>query len=355
MMQAGFSGSYRAEDVTFLLKQVAFEATDVDTKERLIQSGARHYSEMLSPESPPTPEYLALYEAALARNGQRLATDISALAATLDTRHPTKREIVLVSLVRAGTPIAILIARVLRRLGRNVSHYGISIIRDRGIDQVALGHILHQHHSSDVFFVDGWTGKGAIASELRASLAGKFVPFLVVVADPAGQANLAATHDDYVIASGLLNSVVSGLISRTILNSDIVGPSDYHACRYYSEFASKDQSRDFIDHIDGMAAPCAPLLDDPTIRVQARKSCNDMVSFILADAQSKNRNLIKPGIAEATRAVLRRIPERLYIRDTQDPDVRHLVHLADQKGITIEPLNHASHFRAVAVIRSLSS
>jgi Phosphoribosyl transferase (PRTase)/PELOTA RNA binding domain len=355
MTPGGFSGSYRAEDVTFLVKQVAFGTTDVDTKEALIQSGERHYSEMLSPETPPTPDYLALYDAALARNGQRLANDIAALAATLDARHPAGKQIVLVSLLRAGTPIAILVARALRRLGRAVAHYGISIIRDRGIDHVALDHILQHHRPDDLVFVDGWTGKGMIASELRSSVAGKLNPYLLVVADPAGQADLAATHDDYVIASSLLNSVVSGLVSRTILHSDVVGPADYHACRYYAEFAPFDRSRDFADHIDALAPQAAPLIDDSAARAAARASCEALVADILAHTQSDNRHLIKPGIAEATRAVLRRVPDRLYIRDTTDPDVQHLVHLADSRGITVEPLNHAGHFRAVAVIRRHSA
>ncbi|MES2902001.1 MAG: cysteine protease StiP domain-containing protein, partial [Pseudomonadota bacterium] len=50
-----FSGSYRSGDVTFLLKPLAMaDFVDVAEKEKLIQSGQRHYSEMLSPESLPS-------------------------------------------------------------------------------------------------------------------------------------------------------------------------------------------------------------------------------------------------------------------------------------------------------------
>ncbi len=359
MTEVGFSGSYLASDVTFLLKPVALDATDVAIKETLIQSGARHYSEMLSAETPPSQDYLALYEAALSRNGARLAGDIAALAATLDARHSPEREIILVSLVRAGTPIAILIARALRRLGRSVAHYGVSIIRDRGLDPVALDHIVQRHNQDDIVFVDGWTGKGAIATELRSSLAGKMEPFLIVVADPAGQADLAATHDDYLIASGLLNSVVSGLVSRSILSSATVGPTDFHACVRFDTLAPFDLSRSFVDHIDGLAKLAARsaglIAANSRAQSTARAACDTMVSLIMADAQANNRNLVKPGIAEATRAFLRRVPDRLYIRDSSDLDVQHLVHLASCKGVAIRPLNHAGHFRAVAVIRSVKA
>lgn len=355
MTGIGFSGSYDASDVTFLLKPVTLEPTNVTIKEALIQSGAQHYSEMLSPEAPPTPEYLALYEAALVRNSVRLAGHIAALATTLDARNAAGQEIVLASLVRAGTPIAILIARALRRLGREVAHYGVSIIRDRGIDPVALDYILQRHNQNDVVFVDGWTGKGAIATELRASLAGKMDPFLLVVADPAGQADLAATHDDYLIASGLLNSVVSGLVSRSILITGAVGTADFHACMRFDSLAPFDRSRAFINYIDALVEPADPIADDTDARRAARADCNNMVSLIMTDAQTNSRNLIKPGIAEATRAMLRRVPDRLYIRDVNDPDVRHLLHLANAKGVAIQPLNHAGHFRAVAVIRSIKA
>ena len=46
-----FSGSYRSGDVSFLLKPLdLLDFVDIPEKEKLIQSGQRHYSEMLSPE-----------------------------------------------------------------------------------------------------------------------------------------------------------------------------------------------------------------------------------------------------------------------------------------------------------------
>ncbi|MEG2962670.1 MAG: RNA-binding protein, partial [Janthinobacterium sp.] len=62
-------------------------------------------------------------------------------------------------------------------------------------------------------------------------------------------------------------------------------------------------------------------------------------------------NLIKPGIGEATRVLLRRVPERLIVRDTNAPDVAHLLLLAQEKAIpvTVEP---ALPYQAVALIRS---
>lgn len=44
-------------------------------------------------------------------------------------------------------------------------HYGISIIRDRGIDTTALEMIERRHGPRGIVFVDGWTRKGAMILE----------------------------------------------------------------------------------------------------------------------------------------------------------------------------------------------
>lgn len=360
MTEAVFSGSYLPGDVTFLLKPVTMAPVDVADKERLIQSGQRHYSEMLSAETPPGREYLALYDAALARNGQRLGDDIATLARALDARAKAGREIVLVSLARAGTPVGVLLRRALARLDRAAPHYSVSIIRDRGIDANAVAHILKRHDPRDLVFVDGWTGKGAIRGELDRSFAAHpriDHPFLVVVADPAGMADLCATHDDYLIPSGLLNSVVSGLVSRSVLNADLVGPQDFHACVVQSHLATVDRSRAFVDHIDRLAAQsgAAAALPDPAERAAAHAQCAGVLQAIMQGHQVTNINLVKPGIAEATRVFLRRVPRLLLLRDGDDPDVAHLRHLAAQKNVAVELHADIGRYRAMAVIQSLKN
>ena len=349
----GFSGSYPAEDVTFLLKPVAMAPTPVAEKERLIGQG-RHYSEMIAPEELPGPVYMRLYREALARNGARLGADVASLAATLAERAGG-REVVIASLARAGTPIGVLLRRTLAARGVPVAHYSISIIRNRGIDRAALAHIAAAHDPANVVFVDGWTGKGAIAGELARSLHDRpfgFAPRLAVVADPAGCAQWAATADDHLIASGLLNGVVSGLVSRSILSDATVGPGDFHACVTYPQFAGADLSRAFVDAIAPLAitAPGVPNRGHAAARPGLRSACAGTVAAVMAASGVTDPNRIKPGIAEATRALLRRVPERLFLRDPGDPDVAHLVHLAHEAGVAVEPLPGEGRYRAVAVI-----
>ena len=348
-----FSGSYDPADVTFLLKRVSLRPTPVARKERLIQSGARHYSEMVPRETVPGDASLAHFHDALARNGRRFAQDLVDLAGALAAG---RRTIVIASLARAGTPVGVLLARALARFGVAAPHYSISIVRDRGIDAEALRHIAARHDPRDVVFVDGWTGKGAIASELRRSLGdgpAGFAPFLAVVADPGGHADLAATAEDYLIPSGILNGIVSGLVSRTILNDALVGPGDFHACVHYRQLARHDLSRAFVDAVDDWARELAPrpLARGEADRAAAAGRCEALLAGLMARFGVTDRNRIKPGIAEATRAVLRRTPERLLVRDPADPDLRHLIHLADANELAIDSLPAESPYKAVTIIR----
>lgn len=353
---APFSGSYDPDDVIFLMKPVALAPTGIAAKERLIQSGARHYSEMIPHEKVPGAAYLALYRDALARNGRRLARDIADLAGALAARAGGRGEIVLASLARAGTPVGVLLRRALRRLGVAAPHYSLSIIRDRGIDREALRHIAARHDPRDVVFVDGWTGKGAIAGELRTSLSGSS-RCLAVVADPAGQADLAATSEDYLIPSGILGAIVSGLVSRSILNEALVGPGDLHACVHHRHLAPHDLSRAFVDAIDTLAQAerPRPLTRTDAEREEAASACEALMARLMRDHDVADRNRIKPGIAEATRALLRRLPDRLLVRDEGDPDVRHLLLLAGESGLEVGRLPGDSRYRAVTIIRTLGS
>lgn len=348
-----FHGSYAPEDVTFLLKPAEVALTDVAEKEALIQSGARHYSEMLSEERLPDARYLALFEAALARNAGRLKRDIAALAEAITARPETATSCTIISLARAGTPIGVLLRRELAARGADVAHYSVSIIRGRGIDRVALAHIAAARGTRDAVFVDGWTGKGAITQELEASLADGstgFAPFLAVVADPAGCASLAATPEDYLIPSGILGAIASGLVSRSVLSDELVGEGEFHACRHLAEHAHADRTRAFIAAIEA-AAPSDALHPawSPAKAVASREACTALVEGLMDEFAVANINRIKPGIAEATRAVLRRLPEAVFVRDRDDEEVAHLLHLAGQMDIPVQE-RELGNYRAVTLI-----
>lgn len=352
------SGSYVPEDVHFLLQPVQMEVTDVEEKERLIQTKQKHYSEMISLESAPTAVHKALYEQALAQNGARMARDVQSLALALNEACASG-SIVLVSFVRAGLPLGVLLRRSLIEMGRNVYHYGISIVRDLGIDTVALEAIIQAHGAENIVFVDGWTGKGAISGEIKRSLNGdsRFPeePRLVVLADPCGRAWLSASAEDWVIPSGILGATVSGLVSRSIWPAD----GGLHGCVVYDHLHEHDVTRDFIEQIEakrqalGQVTQALPWTDSQRLELQAAAS--HVVELLATRFDITNLNRVKPGIAEATRAVLRRVPDQVLVRDRSDSDVQLLLHLTEAAGVTVEEVgSDLGSYRAVTIIRSLS-
>ncbi|WP_299436723.1 cysteine protease StiP domain-containing protein [uncultured Rhodospira sp.] len=357
-LASAFSGSYAPGDVTFLLKPVVMPTVDVDTKEAEIQSGRRHYSEMLSPEEPPPPAYMETFRRAFDANRARVGRDVASLAKALADRPG--REVVLVSLARAGTPIGVLLRRTLEILGRSAVHYSVSIIRDRGLDLTAMRAILARHTASDVVFIDGWTGKGAIRGELSRSTARDCPELaaapLCVLSDLAGVADLAAGDEDYVIPSAILNGIISGLVSRSVLSDAVVGPGDFHGCVVLDHLAPHDLSRWYVDaQMDDVRAhldAAAPAQWDPARREEAARVSAAFVEDMLARTGVGDRNRVKPGIGEATRALLRRVPHRLFVRDAGTADLAHLLTLAAAKGITPD-IDPDLPYGACAIIKTL--
>ncbi len=354
-----FSGSYDPADVVFLLKPVRqVEAGPAPLeKEALLQSGRRHYSEMVALETPPDDAYTRIFEDALERHQDRMGREVAELALALDAG--IDGPITLASLVRAGVPLGVLLGRSLRTLGRDVVHFGVSIIRDRGIDTVALDAILARRPLGGLVFVDGWTGKGAIAGELETALRRRVpqvAPRLVVLADPCGRAWLSASFEDWLIPSGILGGTVSGLVSRSVLNDEAVKAGDFHATVVQEGLRRADVSVRFADAVHrkalghlGSATPAAvPAAARAAVRAAAAAAVAGVAELYGID----DRNRIKPGIAEATRAVLRRAPERVLVRDEDDPDLAGIVHLARERGveITVGP-DLLGPYRAATLIR----
>lgn len=63
-------------------------------------------------------------------------------------------------------------------------------------------------------------------------------------------------------------------------------------------------------------------------------------------------NLVKPGIGETTRVLLRRIPRMVLVRETGSPLTAHIEELAREKGVEVReyPLKY---YRACGIIRLL--
>ncbi len=345
--------SYSEEDVTLLLKDITglVQPQPTQERERLIQAG-KHYCEMLPVEYVPSGRYMEVYREALRNYAASTAQAVAALAGRILEKKG--EDVVLVSLARAGLPIGILLKRYLRiRYGIEVKHYGISIIKGRGIDKNAMAYLLDRYAPKRLQFVDGWIGKGAILNELRKELEEYegVSPDLAVLADPANVTDLCGTHEDILIPSSCLNSTVSGLVSRTFLRNDIIGEGDFHGAVYYGELADADLSYEFIHAIEKEFGAGFRASEERT----AAGFGVDEVREIAGKFGIGDINLVKPGIGETTRVLLRRVPWKVLVdeKHAKDASLAHILRLAEEKNVPVEcyPLRH---YRACGIIKRMA-
>ncbi|MEV5434543.1 phosphoribosyltransferase [Streptomyces sp. NPDC052682] len=342
--------SYAPEEVGWLLQDLSEVTLEAPTEEReeAIQSGGAHYAESLPVEYQPSERYQQLFHAALDASAARIAQAVGVVTETvLAERSPRP---VLVSLARAGTPIGILMRRWAQyRHGLDLPHYAVSIVRGRGIDANALRWLNQHHDPRDVVFVDGWTGKGAITRELAQALAELeksdgitgFDPEIAVLADPGACVRTYGTREDFLIPSACLNSTVSGLISRTVLRADLVGPHDYHGAKFYRELAGADVSVAFLDAVSSRFTEVAEAVGTQAKELLATDRTPTWEGWAAVERISEEYgihdvNLVKPGVGETTRVLLRRVPWKVLARAGAGSDLDHVRLLAAQRGVPVE-------------------
>ncbi|MGW0748682.1 phosphoribosyltransferase [Streptomyces sp. NPDC002587] len=356
--------SYAAEDVGWLLQDFSDLELEAPTEEReeAIQAGGAHYAESLPVEYQPSPQYQDLYQSALTASAARIARAVGTVTETVLAEVPLRRgrrgryphpSPVLVSLARAGTPVGVLMRRWAQvRHGLDLPHYAVSIVRGRGIDANALRWLAAHHDPADIVFVDGWTGKGAITRELAAALAAHqeeeggpgFDPEVVVLADPGSCVRTYGTREDFLIPSACLNSTVSGLISRTVLRSDLVGPADFHGAKFYRELAGADVSVDFVDTVAARFDEVAEAVDAEVKELLAADRTPTWEGWAAVERISEEYdihdvNLVKPGVGETTRVLLRRVPWKILAQRGAGADLDHVRLLAEQRGVPVEEVD----------------
>jgi len=166
---------------------------------------------------------------------------------------------------------------------------------------------------------------------------------MAVLADPGHCVDLYGTREDFLIPSACLNSTVSGLVSRTVLRDDLIGPKDFHGVKVYNDLREEDLSNSFIDRISSHFEETEAKAN----RVFEMEKDKDKAPYwvglkdvkrIMSDFDISDINFIKPGIGETTRVLLRRLPWKIIIDESTDLEhegLAHIIQLAEEKGIEL--------------------
>jgi hypothetical protein len=131
------------------------------------------------------------------------------LAARISERHQPERT-VFVAILRAGVPVA----QWLTRLLPGSVAVATSLFIGLGIDQVSLQSIRRDYPNRKIVYVDGWTGKGGVAREIK-QLGGE----LAVLSDPWQLADISGTSADLLSPSAFFTGPTTLGFSRTFTQS----------------------------------------------------------------------------------------------------------------------------------------
>jgi hypothetical protein len=137
----------------------------------------------------------------------------------------------------------------------------------------------------------------------------------------------------------------------------MIGPGQFHGAKFYAGLRGADVSSRYLDAVSGW-------FGDPSVAVEVeRELCairnSDRaptwtgwraVERIAAAYGIANLNLVKPGVGETTRVLLRRVPWRVLVRTGVEQDVAHVLLLADERGVPVEWVDDLA-YSCVGLIR----
>ena len=346
--------TFSPDAVTWLLddlSDLALEAP-VDEREKRKALGLQHYSDDLPIELPTTESFMAVFQSALPSLATSAASMVQKVALDLAARGRSR--LALVSLARAGVPPATWLKESLAvNYGQASSHYAVSIVKDLGLDQRAIEYVLSRHDPEDVFFVDGWTGSGAIRSELSHSLqamgADMVLDRLVVLCDPAGVADVYGSQYDELLPSACLNATSCGLVSRTVTVRTSAG-GVRHGAKFYQDRITEDMTRVIHEHVSLklLAASRSPDSEE-----QPDLSAKSHITSAIRERLEAPSVSVKWGFGESMRALQRRQPTLLVVDPAQLKRAasRPLMALATERGVPVRTLP-ISPYGAAALSRT---
>ena len=322
--------TFKSEDVEFLLTDMTgkIEPITLEEKKKRVEQGEYDRS-ILTKEFPVTKEYLDICLEWTPIYAKQTAIAVGNLAEQL--YKIKNKNLVLVSILRAGTNVGILVKRYLKNKYKiNIPHYSMSLIKE--LDSNSMNYLLSKHRPEDIQFIDGWTGKGTVTKQLLAS-AKKYEGVdssLAVLSDSINIAKYCGIREDIAIPQSPFNACITGLVSMPIHNNPFVGEKNFDGAIYLEDLEKIDKSQEYIDLIE----------KNFDYQCSADNYNDDIVEVAEINEICENYNIslkaLNPGINEAARAILRRNVSKLLVKDKKDFQVLQISKLAELKNIEIE-------------------
>jgi hypothetical protein len=133
-------------------------------------------------------------------------------------------------------------------------------------------------------------------------------------------------------------------VSRTVLNDAYIGPDEFHGAKFYRHLADLDVSGLFVDTVVDRFAAVADRVAADWPALAATDRAPDWRGWRATDEIAARYgitdvNLVKPGVGETTRVLLRRVPWRVLVRPGAEAELAHVLLLAEQRGVAVEAVD----------------
>ena len=279
-----------------------------------------------SPEPPADPVLNGLIIASLQRRGPYLAGLHDCLLERILAKvEPDK--LLLVGILRAGLYVSVGLARRLQAQAYQVPVVALALFHEAGIDQFALESIRQDYPDRIPVFIDGWTGRGVVARELKVALPDSILATLV---DPGHHGDLWGTDMDTLVESAHFSATETLGFSRAYIKD----PTEiWKTYKYPDRFRNEGLISAWTDVFD-----CSPLpLQEEKASVQ---NTSELLAF-LAELAGTDTGQWKVNINEVVRALVNRNPQELILASSCEAaaiDFPTVVHSALKRAIPIKYL-----------------
>ncbi len=235
------------------------------------------------------------------------------LAAAILEKYPDPNRLAFAAILRAGVPVA----DWLQKLLPGSVGAAISLFVGIGVDRVGLAEFQNRHPDRTLIFVDGWTGKGGVADELKRLGLGP----LAVLIDPWGCADFTGIETDLFCPSACFTGPATLGFSRTFFTTE---SEPFSAYRFPASFLRPEVIAAWRDRAP--ATPTAPperagrFSVATDLRVHSNEVCRALINaaprellFAESPADAREHFELLLELADA-----RRVPVAFDRRDLAD-------------------------------------
>ncbi len=338
--------SYKKTDVELLLTDLTDEVNPITIEEKKqMEMQGKDVTDIITDEFPIDKKYFDICLETTPMYAKQTAVAVGNLAEQI--YNIKKENIVLVSILRAGTLIGILVKRYLKnKYNIDVFHYSISMPSDNNQNEIKF--ILNKHKPQDIVFVDSWTGKGTATNKIKkfAQQIDGLCPDLAVLSDSINICRFCGVREDIAIPQAPFNACITGLIGAPINNSKYLMDEDFAGSIYLKELERIDVTNWYINLIEQNFDYKLCNSDNYQENLNSKEELSEICSKYKIELKDLN-----PGINEAGRALLRRNLKKLLVKDKNDIQVMQIKRIAELKGIEVEEYDF-KYYRAASIAYS---